>query len=60
MDPDHAGLFRQKLVHLEETIDECTIALEKNSYDIRAQRALFDAYDRKISTLREMAVSAKY
>ena len=60
MDPDHAGLFRQKLVHLEETIDECTIALEKNSYNIRAQRALFDAYDRKISTLREMAVSAKY
>lgn len=60
MDPDQAGLFRQKLVHLEETIDECTIALEKNSYDIRAQRALFDAYDRKICTLREMAVSAKY
>jgi hypothetical protein len=60
MDPDQAGLFRQKMVHLEETIDECTIALEKNSYDIRAQRALFDAYDRKISTLREMAVSAQY
>ena len=60
MDPDQAGLFRQKLVHLEETIDECSIALEKNSYDIRAQRALFDAYDSKISTLREMAVSAQY
>lgn len=60
MDPERALLYQEKLVQLEEAINECSIALEKNSYDIRAQRALFNAYDRKISTLREMAVSATY
>lgn len=60
MDAERARLYREKLVCLEEAIDECSIALEKNSYDIRAQRALFNAYDQKISTLREMAVSAAY
>ncbi len=60
MDEDHTRLYREKLDHLENSIDDCTIALQKNSYNIGAQRALFDAYDRKISTLREMAVSASY
>lgn len=60
MDPERALLYQEKLVQLEEAIDECSIALEKNSYDNRAQHALFNAYDRKISTLREMAVSATY
>lgn len=60
MDPERARLYRDKLVCLEEAIGECSIALDKNSYNMRAQRALFDAYDRKISTLREMAVSAAY
>lgn len=60
MNPERLALYQEKLVQLEEAIDECSIALEKNSYDIKAQRALFNAYDRKISTLREMAVSATY
>lgn len=60
MDPDRTDLYREKLAQLEDVIDECSLALERNSYDMRAQRALFDAYDRKISTLREMAVAAAY
>jgi len=60
MDPERALLYQEKLVKLEEAIDECSLALDSNSYNIRAQRALFDAYDNKISTLREMAVSAAY
>jgi len=60
MDPERTDLYREKLIDLDEAIEECSLALEKNSYDMRAQRALFDAYDRKISTLREMAVAAAY
>jgi anti-sigma factor RsiW len=60
MDPDRSRLYREKLIRLEDVIDECSIALEKNAYDVNAQRSLFDAYDRKVSTLREMAVSAAY
>lgn len=60
MDQDRFQLYQEKLARLEETIGECSMALEKNSFDIRAQRALFDAYDKKISTLREMAVAAPY
>ncbi len=60
MNPDDAALYQEKLAYLEEAIRECSLVLERNSFDSRAQRALFDAYDRKISTLREMAVSAAY
>jgi anti-sigma factor RsiW len=57
MDQDRSRLYREKLIRLEEIIDECSIAIEKNTYDATAQRALFNAYDNKISTLREMAVA---
>jgi hypothetical protein len=60
MDPERTDLYREKLINLDEAIDECSLVLERNSYDMRAQRALFDAYERKISTLREMAVAAAY
>lgn len=60
MDPERTDLYREKLAQLEEAIDECSLAVERNSYDMRAQRALFDAYETKISTLREMAVAAAY
>jgi hypothetical protein len=55
---DRALLYREKLVQLEDVIEECSLALERNTYDPRVHRALFDAYDRKISTLQEMAVQA--
>lgn len=58
MDQDRSRLYREKLIRLEEIIDECSIAIEKNTYDTTAQRALFNAYDNKVSTLRQMAVAA--
>ena len=60
LDLDRALLYREKLVHLEDVIEECSLALERNTYDPRVHRALFDAYDRKISTLQEMAVLASH
>jgi hypothetical protein len=60
IDLDHARLYRDKLEQLETIIAECSQALEHNRYDRRAQQTLFNAYDQKISTLREMAVTAGY
>jgi hypothetical protein len=60
IDLDRALLYRQKLDQLEDVIAECSLALEKNRYDVHAQSALFDAYDQKISTLREMALVAAH
>jgi hypothetical protein len=56
LDLDRVLLYRDKLDQLEDVISECSLALEKNKYDVRAQQALFNAYDQKISTLREMAL----
>lgn len=43
LDLDRALLYRDKLAQLEDVIAECSSALEKNTYDPRAHRALFDA-----------------
>jgi len=60
IDLDQASLYQDKLQQLETVITECSQALENNRYDVRAQQTLFNAYDQKISTLREMSVSASY
>lgn len=60
IDLDQARLYQDKLQQLETVIAECSQALENNRYDVRAQQTLFNAYDQKISTLREMSVSASY
>jgi hypothetical protein len=60
LDLDRALLYREKLHQLDGVIAECSLALEKNKYDVRAQQVLFNAYDQKISTLREMAVVAAH
>jgi len=60
IDLDQALLYRDKLQQLETVISECSQALQNNRYDVRAQQTLFNAYDQKISTLREMAVVASY
>lgn len=60
IDLDQARLYRDKLQQLETIISECSQALENNRYDVRAQETLFNAYDQKISTLREMSVAASY
>jgi hypothetical protein len=60
IDLDQARLYRDKLRQLETVITECSQALENNRYDVRAQQTLFNAYDQKISTLREMSVAAAY
>jgi len=60
IDLDQALLYRDKLQQLETVIAECSHALENNRYDVRAQQTLFNAYDQKISTLREMSVAAGY
>ena len=60
IDLDQALLYRDKLQQLETVITECSQALENNRYDVRAQQTLFNAYDQKISTLREMSVAAAY
>jgi anti-sigma factor RsiW len=60
IDLDQARLYQDKLQQLETVIAECSQALEHNKYDVRAQQTLFNAYDQKISTLREMAVVASY
>jgi negative regulator of sigma E activity len=60
IDLDRALLYRQKLDQLEDVIAECSLALEKNRFDVHAQNTLFDAYDQKISTLREMALVAAH
>ncbi len=56
IDLDQVLLYRDKLDQLETVIAECSQALQNNRYDVRAQQTLFNAYDQKISTLRELAV----